>query len=201
MSTAHKPIVNIVGERVALGPPSRDQLPAYARWFGDMNTMRTQGDPEPAPRTVEQLATWYDGEMSGKPSRTFFSAYDRATWQLIGFADLHDIDHRHATATMSMMVGEPAYRGRGYGTEMARLILDFGFTALSLHNIMLECYEYNLGRHAYTKAGFREIGRWQKAHMMGGKQWDIIYMDCLASEFESPVLSTIYRPDTARGSG
>jgi RimJ/RimL family protein N-acetyltransferase len=198
MTPVSRPIVNVLGEKVALGPASRDQLPAYARWFSDMNTMRTQGDPAPAPRTVEELATWYESEMSGKPERTFFSAYDRATWRLIGFADLHHIDHRHGTATMSLMVGEPEYRSHGYGTEMARLILDFGFTALSLHNIMLECYEYNLGRRAYTNAGFREIGRWQNAHMMGGKAWDIIYMDCLATEFESPVLSAIFISDTAK---
>jgi hypothetical protein len=31
--------------------------------------------------------------------------------------------------------------------------------------------------------------------MMGGKPWDEIYMDCLGSEFESPVLRRIYAPD------
>ena len=78
MSTLSQPVVNITGERVALGPPSRDQLPAYARWFSDMNTMRTQGDPQPAPRTTTELATWYDGEMSLRADRHFFSVYDRA---------------------------------------------------------------------------------------------------------------------------
>jgi RimJ/RimL family protein N-acetyltransferase len=197
-ATTNRPVVSIVGEKVALGPAGRDQLPAYARWFSDMNTMRTQGQPEPAPRTVEELETWYESEMSGNPSRKFFSVYDLASWSLIGFVDLQHIDRRHGTATMSLMVGEPDFRGRGFGTEMVRLILDFGFTALGLHNIMLECYEYNLARRAYEKAGFREFARWRQAHVMGGKAWDIIYMDCLASEFESPVLRTIFLPDTEK---
>jgi RimJ/RimL family protein N-acetyltransferase len=116
MSGVHEPVVNITGERVALGPPIREQLPAYVRWFSDMHTMRTQGAPEPASRTVEELGQWYDPEMSVRPDRIFFSVYDRVTWTLIGFVDLQHVDRRHGTATMSMMVGEPAFRGRGYGT-------------------------------------------------------------------------------------
>jgi hypothetical protein len=33
---------------------------------------------------------------------------------------------------------------------------------------------------------------------MGGKFWDTIYMDCLASEFASPVLAAVFAPDTPR---
>jgi diamine N-acetyltransferase len=30
---------------------------------------------------------------------------------------------------------------------------------------------------------------------MGGKLWDEVFMDCLSSEFESPVLKRILLPD------
>jgi hypothetical protein len=33
---------------------------------------------------------------------------------------------------------------------------------------------------------------------MGGRLWDTIYMDCLASEFTSPVLGKIFVPDEER---
>jgi hypothetical protein len=33
---------------------------------------------------------------------------------------------------------------------------------------------------------------------MGGKLWDEISMDCLATEFTSPVLGRIFVPDTPR---
>jgi diamine N-acetyltransferase len=36
---------------------------------------------------------------------------------------------------------------------------------------------------------------------MGGKFWDIIYMECLAAEFESPVLGKVFVPDVPRGAG
>jgi diamine N-acetyltransferase len=51
------------------------------------------------------------------------------------------------------------------------------------------------GIRAYQKAGFKEIGRRRECRMMGGKLWDEIHMDCLSSEFESPVLRRIYAPN------
>lgn len=78
--------------------------------------------------------------------------------------------------------------GKGYGTEVAELMLDYGFGGLSLHNIMLRVYSDNeRGIRAYTRAGFREIGRRREAHRLGGRAYDVVYMDCLASEFRSPV--------------
>lgn len=51
------------------------------------------------------------------------------------------------------------------------------------------------GRRAYEKAGFREIGRRRQCVWMGGELWDEIYMDCLATEFTSPVLSRVFVPE------
>ena len=67
-------------------------------------------------------------------------------------------------------------------------------------SVALETWEYNLAaRRAYAKAGFREVGRRRQAKFFGGKFWDIVYMDCLASEFgPSPVLGQILVPDEVR---
>ncbi|HUG15554.1 MAG TPA: GNAT family protein [Thermomicrobiales bacterium] len=35
------PVLFLVGERVGLGPASREQMPSYQRWFNDFQTMRT----------------------------------------------------------------------------------------------------------------------------------------------------------------
>lgn len=78
-------------------------------------------------------------------------------------------------------------------------MLDYAFTALGLHNVALETWEYNLaGQRAYAKAGFREIGRRRQAKFMNGKLWDIVHMDCLSTEFVSPVLAQILVPDEQR---
>ena len=190
-----RPIVNIVGDLVALGPHRRDLLPLYQRWVNDFHTMRTIG-LAPRPMTLEEETAWYEREVGGDIR---FTIYERAGWRPVGTTALHNVDYRNRSATFGIMIGEPECRGRGYGTETARLMLDYAFTALGLHNVMLTVHEYNrAGLRAYTKAGFREFGRRRQCRMMGGKLWDEIYMDCLASEFESPVLGRIFMPDEER---
>ena len=74
-------------------------------------------------------------------------------------------------------------------------MLMYAFTTLGLHNVMLVVYAYNeAGYRAYQKAGFREFGR-REAVWMGGRLWDAISMECLATECASPVLGRVFAPD------
>jgi hypothetical protein len=50
---SEEPILNVLGERVALGPLREDLLPLYGRWINDFRTIRILGLP-PAPVTAEK---------------------------------------------------------------------------------------------------------------------------------------------------
>lgn len=192
-----QPVINVLGELVALGPQREDLLPVYQRWLNDFAVMRTRGRP-PGPVTLEAQRSEYE-RLAVSETQRFFTVYEREGWQPIGDAGLHGIDYRHRTAFFAITIGEVTYRGRGYGTETTRLVLDYAFTALGLNSVRLEVNEYNLaGLGAYRKAGFREVGRWRQCHWMAGRFWDTICMDCLASEFTSPVLGRVFVPDAAR---
>lgn len=191
-----QPVVNIVGEKVALGPIRRDLVPLYQQWINDFATLRTLFIP-PKPQTLEQEFAWFDGAITD--TDIHFTIYERAAWRPIGNALWRAVDFRNRTAEMAIFIGDAADRGKGYGTEATRLMLDYAFTALGLHNCMLTTYAFNLaGYHAYRKAGFREIGRRTECHWFAGQLWDEIYMECLATEFESPVLARIFAPDAPR---
>jgi RimJ/RimL family protein N-acetyltransferase len=78
-------------------------------------------------------------------------------------------------------------------------MLDYAFTALGLHSVMLTTDSYNLaGQAAYRKAGLKEFGRRRECALLNGTLHDWVYMDCLASEFASPVLGAVFAPDTPR---
>jgi RimJ/RimL family protein N-acetyltransferase len=188
-----RPIVNIVGELVALGPIRRDLIPVYQRWMNDFATIPRIGQP-PRPMTLEMETAWFEGTATS--DTRIFTFYELATWRPIGNADLRDIDHRNRSAGFGILIGEPDARGKGYGTEATRLMLDYAFTALGLHNVMLIVYEYNLaGRRAYEKAGFKEIGRRRQCRWLAGRLWDEILMDCISTEFTSPGLARVFVPD------
>ncbi len=187
------PLVNILGERVALGPLRRDLMPHYLRWVNDFGLAHNFGQVRPL--TEEQERAWYDRQVAAEHTATF-TVYERATWRPIGTANLNTIDHRNGTATYGVGIGEGDCRGKGYGTEVTRLMLDYAFTAVGLHSVMLIAFAYNrAGLRAYARAGFRECGRRREAYRLAGRRWDIVYMECLATDFTSPVLGALLAPD------
>ena len=191
------PIINIRGERVALGPLRRELLPRYTAWINAFEAQRFVA-PIPRPWTLEQEERWYD-DVTSAASGVVFTIYTRPELQPIGTTSLNGIDHRNRTAEFGILIGEPDARGRGLGTETTRLMLDYAFAALGLRNVMLRVLAINhAGMRAYANAGFREFGRRRQAQLMGGKGVDIVYMDCLASEFTSPVLGAVFAPDVPR---
>jgi RimJ/RimL family protein N-acetyltransferase len=191
------PVVNIVGERIALGPLRRDLIPEYYRWRNDFFVERTYGDL-PIPVTMEARIASYEKQALTTEAH-WFTIYEIDGWRPIGRTDIFEIDWRNRSARYGVMIGEADARGQGYGTETTRLMLDYAFTALGLHSVMLDVSEYNLaGRRAYEKAGFREIGRRRQSDLLNGHLYDLILMDCIAAEFDSPVLSKVFAPDVKR---
>ena len=194
MTDASAPILNIEGELVALGPLRRDHIPSYLRWINDFGTTRTLGVP-PRPMTLEQETAWYE-RAAADDDRVGFTIYERATGRAIGNCGLHEVDLANRRTMVGIMIGEPDARGRGYGTEAMRLLLDYAFTVLGLHSVMLTVFAYNhAGRRCYEKAGFRELGRRRESRWYHGRFWDEIHMDFLASDFTSPVLARLLQPD------
>lgn len=188
---AAQPTLNVIGDAIALGPQRRDLVPLYQRWLNDFAVMAPLGERlRPISREAEEKL--YD-ETSAAADQVWFTIYERATLRPLGITGLRDIDHAQRTAEFVIFIGERDCWGRGYGTETARLILDYGFTALGLHSILLRVYDFNArGIRAYARAGFKEIGRWRQAHRLGALVADVVFMDCLASEFESPVLREVF---------
>jgi RimJ/RimL family protein N-acetyltransferase len=183
-----RPLINIEGEKVALGPLARELIPLYQKWDTDFEINRTTNSARPV--TLEEETDAYERYVRDK-SIVLFTIYERGSWRPIGKTYLSLTSH--SEAEFGIVIGERDCQGKGYGTEATRLVLDYGFTVLGLHNIMLTVFEYNLaGIKAYEKAGFGVIGRRRQARWMNGRYWDVIYMDCVADEFKSPVLAKLF---------
>lgn len=178
------PVVNVVGEKVALGPMLRELSATYQRWFHDFDVLTTYATDglRPLTRAVE-------GERYELPSRhdhLSFTVYEKEAWRPIGLTNLYDVDRFNRTAQFGIVIGEKEFWGKGHGVEATRLVLDYGFAGLGLNSILLAVFGFNeqaIG--AYIQAGFRAVGRWREAHRFAGHSYDVIFMDCLAADFRA----------------
>ena len=176
------PVINITGDRVALGPLHRGLLPHLARWYNDVRFSVLAGDA-PLPLTPEDIEAEYERAVRAD-HRVDFAIYERTTLRPMGAANLRDIDDHHRSAEFGIGIGEPDCWGKGYGTETTFLALEYGFTTLGLHSIFLDPVAFNeRAIRAYRRAGFREIGRRREAYRVGARFYDLVLMDCLAAEF------------------
>jgi RimJ/RimL family protein N-acetyltransferase len=183
LQPAPSPILNIVGEKVALGPLRHELVPFYLKWVNDFEVVRTLTS-RLRPTTRETAESWYDWASKVEGEAVYFTIYERSTTRPIGVLHLHDIDPFHRTARYTIWIGEKDCWGKGYGTEATILALEYGFTGLGLHNIWLDVVSCNeRALRAYERAGFRLVGRRREAYCLGGKAYDRVYMECLATEF------------------
>ncbi len=189
-----EPVLNITGERIGLGPLRRDLVPLYHRWRNDFWVQRTYGGTL-APVTLEDHEAWYEREAVATEA-IWFTIYELATLRPIGLTDFFMMERDHGLTWWGMVIGEADCRGKGYASEVARLMLDYAFTALNFHTVVLTVDEFNTAaRRAYTKAGFTENGRMRGTTFVAGRRYDRIVMDCVSSEFESPHLRSILEPE------
>jgi RimJ/RimL family protein N-acetyltransferase len=186
-----EPVVTITGERVLLGPPHRGLLQLLWRWESDLALSLLTGDPAQA-LAPEAIEADYERYSKGDPTAARFVVYERETLRPIGTAGLSRINHFHRTAEFGIGIGEADCWGKGLGGEATRLVLDYAFTILGLHNVMLRVFSFNeRAIRAYRRAGFREIGRRREAHRVGPRAFDELLMDCLATDFRGSVLNRL----------
>ena len=99
----------------------------------------------------------------------------------MGSVYYRDVDHTFNSAEYGIFVGEESARGKGFGTETARLFTDFGFTALHLHRISLRVLAENTpARCSYAAAGFVEEGTFRDMVRLDGVYRDVVFMAKIA---------------------
>lgn len=183
------PLLNLQGEKVALGPLRRDLIPCYTRWINEFEGQFTFSIAEPI--TQEQRTASYERWSRDRDGATF-TIYEAASLRPIGMTGIWIPDRFAHTGFIFILIGEKERRGRGYGGEAMALVMDYGFHALNLQSLETTVIAGNIaGVRAYQRAGFRVIGRRREAARVGARVADFLYMHCLADEFHSPALARL----------
>jgi RimJ/RimL family protein N-acetyltransferase len=171
------------GARVLLRPLALTDLRRCVKWFSDPEVIRFLGRNSPV--TMAEEERW-------------FRAYERRTDEQIfaievagdhiGNLGLHKIDRVHRKAEVGIVIGEPTFWSKGYGTEAMRLALRYGFDDLGLSKVSLDVLETNVRAiRTYERLGFQREGLHRDEAYKDGRFVNVIRMSLLARELrETP---------------
>lgn len=176
------PIVNFTSERLAFGPCGSEHIASSLKWANDWQVSAPRGMPL-RPYSLDTATRW--NERNRADGSYWFMMYERSSLRPIGEAGFTNVDLFNRSAEYGIAIGETDCWNKGYGTEATRAMLGYGFVHLRLHIVWLRVSSANPAAvRAYTKAGFRPAGRLREAQWINDQAHDVIYMDCLAQEFE-----------------
>lgn len=171
------------GDRVGFKTLHKDDAQIAIKWFQNME-MITLLSTNRRPATVESENEFFEKALKNEEGTQHFAIYDLKKDQYIGGVSLFNIQANNC-ATLGICIGDPAYWNRGFGTESVRLMVEYGFFFHNLHNIRLGVFGYNpRARRAYEKAGFKLVGAFRGALMLGGKRYDDVWMDITRDEVD-----------------
>jgi ribosomal-protein-alanine N-acetyltransferase len=81
---------------------------------------------------------------------------------------------------------DPHYWGRGYATEAARAMVNFGFEQCGLHRIWAACLADNAGsKRVLEKLGMHYEGRLRENRWFKGRWWDTLLYSLLEQEWST----------------
>ena len=180
----------LAGEKCYLSPCRLEDAERWAEWFNDLEVTIPLGDEAYTPTSLEGEQEAIQDILSN--NRHIFSIVDLETDQAIGRCLFFNVDAVNRTAMLGIVIGEKGHWDQGYGQEAASLLLDYGFNLLNLNNVMLGTFSFNeRAIRCYEKVGFKLIGRRREARIIAGEKYDLILMDILADQFESPFVKPL----------
>jgi RimJ/RimL family protein N-acetyltransferase len=151
------------------------------RWFSDKEVIKYSLSKWQKKHSKKQIKHWLENIIKDK-SAVNFGIIEVSTKKLIGYAGISGISKLNNSGEYFIFIGDKNSWGKGYGTEVTRLVVNYGFRNLHLHRIFLTVSEPNIGGvKAYTKAGFKKEGILRDAAFRDGKYDNKIMMSILDS--------------------
>ncbi|WP_405657832.1 GNAT family N-acetyltransferase [Streptomyces sp. NBC_00079] len=173
----------IRGDKAGLRARHEDDVPVLHRELYDDVATRSRADSRAwRPIAVGSAESPY-AVTASSDTVAFFSVVDLETQDLAGEALLWNIDthNRNAHLGISLL---PAFRGRGFGGDVVRLLCHYGFVVRGLHRLQVDTLADNAPMiAAATGAGFTVEGILRSSAWAHGTFADEVILGLLADEW------------------
>jgi len=119
------------------------------------------------------------------PSKLQFTIILKETAAPVGRVYISRIDPDTDSLDITRIyIGDKKNRGKGYGEEAMRLLLEYSFTRLHAERVTLDHYTGNDAAAAlYLKLGFKYEGVARNACRKNGKYYDLNLMSMIRAEY------------------
>ena len=174
------------GTLVRLGAVDPDEFSkAFTGWRRDSEFMRLMDSSPVRLGSQKDTQKWIEKDLDEQElHQHFFTIRTLAEDKLIGDIGLYVDNWPGRDAFVGLGSGERDFWGRGYGTDVMKLILRYAFMEVNLRRVTLTVFEYNpRAIRSYEKVGFQHEGRLRKALLRDGKRWDMLYMGILRDDW------------------
>ncbi len=179
---------SLIGERVFLRPFSKDDLPYIQKWSNDAELRRLIG--EVAPMSRANTEKWFREFVADK-DQIWFAIVLKKGERVIGEAGLLRMFRPWRSTDMTIIIGEKDAWGKGYGTEVGHLLLDYAFNQLGFHRISIGVVGFNKKALKFWRSlGFKKEGVERDAHYYDNEYSDGIMMSILENEFRKSTEDT-----------
>lgn len=167
--------------KIVLKSIQSEDLPLLFEWINEREQIINNSSYKPVSAVEHQ--EWFHAIQQRK-DMFIFGIYSLESKKLIGSCQLHSIQTVHRNAELQIRIGDVQERGRSYGTDALKLLLDFAFKDLNLHRVYLHVFSSNdTALHVYKKLGFTHEGTLRQSAFINGNYVDVFVMGLLQSEF------------------
>lgn len=170
------------GEKTGLRARYDSDVPVlHAGLYDDVET-RVRADSRPWSPVPPGSGSPY--QVTGPDEHAaVFSVVELATGELAGDALLWNIDLHNRAAHIGISL-LPAFRGRGLGTDITRVLCHYGFAIRGLHRLQIETLADNEAMiHSAVQAGFTREGTLRGSAWVSGDFADEMILGLLAAEW------------------
>jgi len=178
--------VEIVTERLILREFCAEDWPAVLAYQSDPRYLRYYDWTGRTPEEAQAFVGMFLEQQQTVPRIKFqLAATLQATGQLIGNCGIR----MDAPTAQQADIGyelAPEHWGKGYATEAARAMVEFGFTQLAVHRIWSWCIADNVASaNVLTKLGMTLEGRLRDHEYFKGRWWDTLMFGLLVHEWQA----------------
>jgi len=164
------------------------------KWTHDLEYLHMLTEQIAMPLSIFQIKKRYEKlekEMEESGRQFYFAVRAKAAAghespdRLVGFVNLSWIEWSHGSGRLSLGIGSPQDRRRGYGTEALQLIIRYAFHELNLQRVTLGVFDDNQrARRSYEKAGFVFEGHLRGTLQRDGQRRGEYLMGILREEWD-----------------